>query len=69
MVSEQEVKDAISSVMWDATETHKRLALDAMMTGQRGTSPESYIMTGKIIACKEIASKLRVNLPNLYYEL
>lgn len=69
MVSEQEVKDAISSVMWAATEAHKRLVLDEVMTGRFGTSSESYIMSGKIEACKEIASKLAVNLPSLYYEL
>lgn len=68
MVSEQEVKDAILSVMWAATETHKRFAL-AAMTGQFGTPTESYIMSGKIEACKEIASKLKINLPSLYYEL
>ena len=51
MISEQDVKDAISSVMWAATETHKRLALDEAMTGRFGTSSESYIMSGKIEAC------------------
>ena len=69
MISEQDVKDAITSVMWNASQTHKRLALDEAMTGRFGTSTESYVMSGKIEACKEIAKQLGIGLPDLYYLL
>lgn len=66
MISEQNVRDAIASVMWDAIETQKRLALDEVMTGNFGTSSRSWEVSGKIEACKEIALKLGIDLPGLY---
>lgn len=69
MISEQDVKDVISSVLWNARETQRRLALDEVMTGSRGTSSESWKVSGKIEACKEISLKLGVNLPSLYQTL
>lgn len=65
--SEQEVKDAISSVLWAAIETHKRLALEEVMNGWFGSPSESFVLSGKIEACKEIAVRLGVNLSDLYY--
>jgi len=69
MISEQDVRDAIASVMWNAIETQKRLALDEVMTGRFGSSSESWKVSGKIEACKEIALRLGVNLPGLYQNL
>ena len=65
--SEQEVKDVISSVLYSAIEAHKRLALEEVMNGRFGSSSESFVLSGKIEACKEIARRLGVNISDLYY--